>query len=261
MNSDFDSKNRFSNRVDDYVKYRPDYPREIISMFHERIGLQPDWKIADVGCGTGISCRMFLENGNEVFGVEPNDDMRQAAIDQFAGQSRFHPIKGSAEATGLSDRSVDLVVVAQAFHWLDKSAAAKEFKRILRSDPGGYVAVIWNSRLATPNPFAIEYDALLTRWGTDYKQVAHRTPMSVEEFVAIFAASFERIVLSNYQCFTLEGLMGRARSSSYTPTPGEPGHNELFAGIHDIFHRFQQRGEVRFKYDTEIFLGNVCNRK
>src|SRR5438046_4630340 len=69
---------RFSNRVENYVKYRPDYPREILSLLNDHIRFHKSWTIADVGSGTGISARMFLENGNEVFGVEPNADMRAA---------------------------------------------------------------------------------------------------------------------------------------------------------------------------------------
>src|SRR6476659_5902914 len=102
-----DSKTRFSNRVADYVKYRPDYPREVLGFLRERIGLQPRWTIADVGSGMGISCRMFLENGNVVIGVEPNPDMRAAAEQAFDGV-QFLSRDGCAEATTLPDASVDL---------------------------------------------------------------------------------------------------------------------------------------------------------
>ncbi|HEX3358434.1 MAG TPA: class I SAM-dependent methyltransferase [Tepidisphaeraceae bacterium] len=252
-----DSKARFSNRVDDYVKYRPDYPRQILTLLHDRIGFSPSWKVADVGSGTGIASRMFLENGNEVFSVEPNAQMRAAAEEFLSDQPRFHSINASAEATTLANASVDLVICAQAFHWFDKPATAREFKRILQ--PRGYVAVIWNIRLAQVDQFAIEYDALLTRWGTDYGHVAHRTPMSVDEFATIFGVPFERLTLPNEQSFTLEGLKGRVRSSSYTPTPGQPGHDELFAGVKELFDRHQQNGQVRFAYETEIFLGRLGN--
>lgn len=254
------SKQRFSTRVEDYVKYRPDYPRSVVSQLSGLIGLTPAWVLADVGCGTGISCRMFLEHGNTVFGVEPNPDMRQAAGQEFAAETKFHPVDGSAEATTLPDQSIDLVIAAQAFHWFDRAAFARECRRILRRGVGGYVAVLWNQRLTESDPFAIEYDALLHRHGTDYKEVAHRTPMSVEAFEQLFGVPFQRISLPNHQEFDLAGLLGRVRSSSYTPLPGQPGHAELFAGLSDLFNRHADHGRVRFNYETELFYGRPVDR-
>lgn len=255
------SKQRFSTRVADYVKYRPDYPRSVVAELAAAIGLSPAWVVADVGCGSGISCRMFLEHGNTVFGVEPNPEMRAAAESEFATQTRFHAIDGSAEATHLPEQSIDLVIAAQAFHWFDRAAFAKECRRILRRGDGGYVAVVWNQRLTESDPFAIEYDALLHRYGTDYKEVAHRTPMSVEAFEHFFGVLFQRISLPNHQEFDLDGLLGRVRSSSYTPLPGQTGHAELFSGLSDLFNRHADHGLVRFNYETELFYGRPVERR
>jgi SAM-dependent methyltransferase len=255
--SHLNSKQRFSSRVADYVKYRPDYPRAVVEMLRERIGLSPSWVVADIGCGTGISCRMFLENGNEVYGVEPNDDMLAAAKKEFAAKPKFRTVKGSAESTNLADASVDLVIAAQAFHWFDRPACARECKRILRPSPGGYVAVMWNTRLTSTDDFGREYDDLLHRHGTDYKEVAHRTPMSVEQFADVFGVPFERLTAPNQQVFTWDGLCGRVRSSSYTPMPGQPGHDELFAGLRELFDRRQVDARVKFDYETELFFGKV----
>src|SRR5262245_41040570 len=119
---ELNATSRFSSRVADYVKYRPTYPPAVLRRLSEATGLAPGWLVADVGCGTGISCRLFLANGNEVRGVEPNDDMRRAAEIEFAGEPRFRAVNGTAEATTLADASVDLVVAAQAFHWFDRPA-------------------------------------------------------------------------------------------------------------------------------------------
>jgi SAM-dependent methyltransferase len=253
--TNLDSKTRFSSRVADYVKYRPDYPRRVVSILHEAIGLSSEWIVADIGCGTGISCRMFLENGNQVLGVEPNDDMRLAAEKEFAAQSRFRCVKGSAETTTLPDASVQLVVAAQAFHWFDKPACAREWRRILRDR--GHVAVMWNQRLASGDDFAVEYDQILHRHGTDYREVAHRTPMSTDEFAAVFGMPFQRYSTANHQLFTWDGLCGRVRSSSYTPLPGQNGHDKLFAALRELFDRSQVDGQVRFNYETEVFCGRI----
>src|SRR6478735_6793410 len=134
-----DTVERFSNRVENYVKYRPHYPREILDYLRDTIDLRPDKLVADIGCGTGISSRLFLENGNTVIGVEPNDAMRAAALDQLADFVTFMPVAGTAEDTTLDDDSIDIVVAGQAFHWFDLVKIKKEFKRILK--PGGHIVL------------------------------------------------------------------------------------------------------------------------
>ncbi len=84
-----DTVERFSNRVANYVKYRPDYPVEIVGYLEKTCGLTTTTAIADIGCGTGISSRIFLENGNRVVGVEPNVAMREAALECLAAFARF----------------------------------------------------------------------------------------------------------------------------------------------------------------------------
>ncbi len=162
---------RFSNRVENYVKYRPGYPPEVLGLFRNEMGLTPDSVIADVGSGTGISSRLFLENGNEVFGVEPNDAMRAAAEEFLAAFPNFHSRNGTAENTGLPDASVDLVIAAQAFHWFDPEKTRTEFKRILKED--GFVALIWNERQLATTPFLREYEQFLLKFASDYTKVRH----------------------------------------------------------------------------------------
>src|SRR4051794_38517305 len=109
-----DSKERFTSRVADYQRARPGYPAEVMTLLVREMGLRPEWVVADVGSGTGISAKPFLESGNVVYAVEPNQAMREAAEGALGGFSRFHSVNGSAEATTLANRSVDLVVAGQA---------------------------------------------------------------------------------------------------------------------------------------------------
>jgi SAM-dependent methyltransferase len=255
--TNLNSTTRFSSRVADYVKFRPDYPRQILACLRQDIGLTADWLVADVACGTGISSRMFLENGNRVIGVEPNDDMRAAAVNEFATNPRFTAVKGTAEATTLANASVDLVVAAQAFHWFDRQAAAREFERILRPLPGGYVVAMWNDRSLT-SAFAREYDQMLRGLGKDYEQVSRNREIDCHEFEQLFDSQFTKYLIPNEQVFNLAGLQGRVGSCSYAPLPGQNGFHEMSAELGRLFARHQQEGLVRFEYQTEVFVGRAA---
>src|SRR6266446_9260655 len=107
---------RFSNRVENYIRYRPGYPKEIIELLKAECGLFPQSVVADAGSGTGLLAKLFLENGNLVFGIEPNREMRAAGERLLQAYPRFTSIAGTAEATTLPGQSVDFVTAGQAFH-------------------------------------------------------------------------------------------------------------------------------------------------
>jgi ubiquinone/menaquinone biosynthesis C-methylase UbiE len=144
-----DSKERFSDRVDDYRKYRPGYPEAVLQVLEERCGLSPSSVVADIGSGTGILTGMLLSKAHTVYAVEPNAPMRSAAEEDYRDHPAFRSVAGSAEATTLPSRSVDLITAAQAFHWFDPEKAKAEFRRILRKE--GNIALIWNERMI-PKP-------------------------------------------------------------------------------------------------------------
>ena len=128
---------RFSDRVENYVLYRPGYPPEALQALRDECGLTPNHVIADIASGTGIWTRMLLQNGNKVFGVEPNPEMRKAGERLLAAFPNFTSVAGTAEATTLADQSVDFVTAAQAAHWFDRKRSRREFVRILK--PGGWL--------------------------------------------------------------------------------------------------------------------------
>ncbi|HKI85229.1 MAG TPA: class I SAM-dependent methyltransferase [Thermoanaerobaculia bacterium] len=256
MSAALDPTHRFSNRVKDYVLYRPGYPPGVVEILAARAGLTPESVIADIGSGTGILTRLFLDHGCELFAVEPNREMRSAAQVALEGQPRFHSIDGRAEATGLESSSVDFVVAGQAFHWFERAAAHDEFARILR--PGGWVVLIWNQRLSDATRFAAAYEDLLLTYGTDYREVGHRNTVTLEELTPFFAeGALLREQLPNQQSLDWQGLKGRLLSSSYTPAPGAPRHEEMIADLEGIFQRYQRDGSVRFDYRTEVYFGRL----
>ena len=249
-----DAKSRFSSRVDAYVKYRPGYPAAVLDLLRREVGLGPGTVVADIGSGTGISAEPFLRAGCTVFCVEPNAEMRAAAERLLAGQGGFRSVNGSAEATTLSDRSVDLVLCAQAFHWFDRDRARAEFVRILR--PGGSVALVWNARKKTGSVFLEGYEALLHRYGTDYARVDHEA-ITEPDIRAFLGSAMRRESFPNEQRFDLDGLRGRVASSSYTPAAGQPGHAELMAGLDALFAQTATDGRVAFEYATEVYWAPV----
>jgi SAM-dependent methyltransferase len=253
MTSFANSTQRFSDRVADYVKYRPSYPREIVTFLHDTCGLAPDAKVADIGAGTGISAKVFLDEGHPVVAVEPNDAMRAAADTLLASYAGFTSVAGTAEATTLDDASVGLVIAAQAFHWFDPVTARREFARILK--PRGLVALFWNSRLLEGSAFLEDYEALLQRYSTDYQAVAERYGDD-ESMAAWFGDSFaHKAYFPNRQLLDLAGLEGRLMSSSYAPKAGHPNHEPMLAGLRELFARTQHDGVVEFSYETRVYVG------
>lgn len=244
-------ENRFSTRVENYIRYRPDYPARIIGILRAETGITPDSVIADIGSGTGISASMMLRAGHQVIGVEPNAPMRAAAERILADQPRFISIGGTASATTLPDHSVDLITSFQAFHWFDTPETRAEFDRILR--PGGHIALVWNIRLLDTTPFLRDYESLLVRFGTDYEKIRHENiGGTLHHF---FRGTHVTHRLPHQQTFDFPSLEGRLLSSSYTPAPGHPDHPAMLAELHRIFDLHQSSGTVRFEYTTEVHIG------
>ncbi|HEU4716197.1 MAG TPA: class I SAM-dependent methyltransferase [Bacteroidia bacterium] len=246
---------RFSDRVANYVKYRPGYPAEVLNHLREAGVLRTDSVIADIGSGTGISARLFLENDFEVFGVEPNREMREAGESFLAAYKRFHSVDGTAEQTTLADRSVDVVVAGQAFHWFDAEKAKTEFRRILR--PGGYVVLAWNDRRTDSTDFLKAYEDLLKMFGTDYAKVNHRNidEKKFDEFWG--TGKWHSFSVYNFQDFDFAGLKGRLLSSSYVPAENHADSKLMLDVLKKIFLRYQENGKVRFEYDTRVYYGKT----
>jgi SAM-dependent methyltransferase len=245
---------RFSDRVDAYVRYRPGYPSEVVRTLERELGIRPGTtRVVDIGTGTGISAELFLRDGYDVVGVEPNEAMRAAAQKRFAGEPRFRILPGSAEATTLPDASANLVLAAQAFHWFDRTRARAEIARILA--PGGALALVWNDRHTDTTPFLRGYEDALRSWSIDYGKVNHQNLSDAEVGAFFRPTGCDIRTFPYHQDFDWEGLLGRAMSSSYVPLRGQPGHDELVAVLRDLFDRHAASGSVRFEYDTKLFFG------
>jgi SAM-dependent methyltransferase len=245
---------RFSDRVANYVLYRPGYPTAVIQELTAACGLASSHVVADVASGTGIWTRMLLENGNAVFGVEPNAEMREAGERLLAAFPKFSSATGTAEATTLADQSVDFVTAAQAAHWFDRERARREFVRILK--PGGWLVLLWNERLTDSTVFLRDYEQLLLTYGTDYQDIRHEhTTSTVNEFFD--PAPFQERAFEMRQEFDYAGVEGRLLSSSYAPGPEHPKHASMLRELRRIFDARATEGRVAFEYQTRLYFGQL----
>jgi SAM-dependent methyltransferase len=254
MQKGLDPTKRFSSRVDNYVRYRPGYPTEIIDLLREDCGLTKGFMVADIGSGTGKLSELFLKAGCAVFGVEPNKEMREAG--ECTDFESFTSVDGTAEVTNLPDKSMSFITAGQAFHWFDHQKCRAEFLRILK--PNGWLVIVWNDRRGDATPFLEDYEKLMLEFGTDYKEVNHRRTDKPEIIEKFFGTPPRFKNFYNVQHFDFEGLKGRVLSSSYAPEAGQPKHEEMLAALKRIFDARQKNGTVAFEYDTHVYYGRLA---
>lgn len=241
---------RFSNRVDNYVKYRPSYPTAVLNCLRAECGLVETAVIADIGSGTGILARLFLQNGNRVLGIEPNKEMREAGEAYLAEFANFTSVDGTAEATTLPENSVDFVTAGQAAHWFDREKSLPELRRILR--PGGTIAFVWNTMAFDDSPFMRGYEQLTLRY---FDGKPSRKNEMRGNVVAFLGEGTQVRHFAYEQQFDLSGITGRLLSTSYAPLPGDPRHAPMLAELADLFAaNVGEDGRIRFLYTTELYF-------
>jgi SAM-dependent methyltransferase len=242
---------RFSDRVENYVKYRPSYPAEIIPFLEKYYGLSKDQRIADIGSGTGIFSELFLKSGYRVIGIEPNENMRRAAEIKLSQYPGFTSRNHLAEQTGLKTHSLDLITAAQAFHWMDPVLTKKEFHRILK--PAGHIVLAWNIRLKN-SAFLLDYYALRQKFAIDFKE----NKMVDEESIHIFfyPVPVKIHCFENIQMLDFEALKGQLLSASYMPLPGHKSYSEMINELIHLFIKHNENGMVRMAFETKLFINS-----
>ena len=248
-----DVTERFSNRAQYYANFRPGYPRQVLETMRRECGLTPKSVIADVGCGTGLLARQLCSNGNIVYGVEPNPAMLEEAKKLLLDCATFVPVHGRAEATSLKAGLVDIITVAQAFHWFHVQEARREFERILK--PKGWVVLLRNERRTEASAFNKDYEQLLMRFGVDYHQVRARNKESLPEFFG--KDGFKKTQFRNPQLLDRNGLTGRILSASYIPQRGHENYPPMLGAIDNLFDEHQKNGVVKLEQDTRMFYGHL----
>jgi SAM-dependent methyltransferase len=250
------NKDRFTNKAGIYKKYRPSYPKELIDYLYSQSGFNQDSIIADMGSGTGILSRLFIERGNIVYCVEPNDDMRETAERDLSESKRFISINASAESTDLQDRSVDFISAAQSFHWFDKHAFKSECQRLLR--PDGKVIIIWNTRdheyeiIKKESMFREEYCS-------DKKGLKDGGKL-VRDWSDFFVGGVcEHMTCRNDLVLNRDSYIGINLSRSWAPR--EEQDSEKYSGfvcmLNELFDEYSDNGVLNIPYFTQCYIGRV----
>jgi SAM-dependent methyltransferase len=248
----------FSGRVEYYLRYRPSYPPALIDLLRRECGLTADWVVADIGSGSGNLARLFVGHCARVYGVEPNQEMREAGERVLGAVAGFFSVGGTAEATSLPEGSVDLVIAGQAFHWFDRARAGAEFKRILR--PPRWAALVWIERGTHTSPFLAALDQVLARYAPNQAEAWRRRRDATDNTTlsASFASTGYRLAtFDSRQVVDFDWLCGRILSSSFVPLPGEPRHEELLRQLRETFDAHERGGTVAFEDDTKVYYGRL----
>ncbi|MBI1225720.1 MAG: methyltransferase domain-containing protein [Bacteroidetes bacterium] len=246
---------RFSKTVDNYIRYRPGYPADLLDFMKTDLGLSSNSVIADIGAGTGKLTELFLENGNPVHAVEPNIDMRTAMERLYGHFENLHSVDGTAEATNLPDECADFVLAAQAFHWFDGKKTNAEFQRI--SKPNAWALIIWNDRNDARSAFMQAYTMFLAEYSTDLATIDHRN-IGKYQLTPFFGKNgFAEQEFDYLQRFDFAGVRGRYLSSSYAFHENHPRHAEAMQALSNTFATHAENGVVDFWYLTKIYFGRM----
>jgi SAM-dependent methyltransferase len=246
---------RFSGRVEAYRRFRSRYPREIIPLLKERCALTRESSVADIGAGTGMLAERFLENGNRVFAVEPNADMRAACEELVERYPRLTCIDGTAEDTRLADRSADFVAVGRALHWFDQDKCRPEFARILRE--GGWVVLATQGPHTRTEPVIQGFQTILKEHGLDFAQLRQRYDIESAARRFFAGSEFQEAEFTSAEEMTYEELEGFMLSLSVTPQPGHPGFPAMQQALQEYFARHESGGKVQMPMTCKIHFGHL----
>ncbi len=247
-------KDLFSGKTEAYAKHRPTYPKEVLEVLSDKYQFNSKMFVADIGSGTGILSRMFLENGNTVTCVDPSDEMLDKAREELKEFPNVQFVRGHAESTGLKDGSVNLIAAGQSFHWFKPDKAKVEFKRILRGP--NVVAMIWNDREESINSFNAEYERICRKYSPKYHSTGSMS-VSEEAISDFFGWSHDYYEFKNNQELDLDGIIGRYSSASYSIPKSDENYRSLVTEFTEAFSAFSSNNKVTLKYNTRMFVGHL----
>lgn len=239
-----DSKEKFTFKSRIYDTYRPKYSEQFIDSIIDDYPISHFDKIADIGAGTGILTQQLLRIGCEIFAIEPNKEMRKIAENKFLNEKKCHVINGSAEKTTLNDNSIDLIIVAQAFHWFEIQSFKKEFLRISKRNKA---ILVWNTK-KTSQPYIAELEEVNQKYCKDFKGFSGG--IKVDEISSFFDNHYIKKVFENNLRMKRQNFINGILTGSYTPNKEDKGYDEYVQKVEDIFEKYCKDNELIIENDT-----------
>jgi ubiquinone/menaquinone biosynthesis C-methylase UbiE len=245
---------RFTGKAAEYAQYRERYDAEVVlPLLREWCGLMPEWRVADVGAGTGMAGDLFRANGNPVIAIEPNAEMRAACASLHEEEELFTVVDGSAEKTGLQDASMEMIAVGRALHWFNVDAALREFRRILK--PKGWVAILACGRAEDGREENLEFKKLM--------QTHTNRDLYLDSLLAVYrqletlftGGPFFHAEPAGEMHFDWEQLRGMTLSLSHAPMPGSAAFPAFEAELRGYFDRYEQNGRITMTTRTWVSAG------
>lgn len=245
---------RFTGRAQDYTLGRPYYPEALLDHLYQELGLSERSVIADIGAGTGKFTRLLLERGSTVYAVEPNEDMREVAVRELSSYETFRPVAGTDVASCLPEQSVELVTVAQAFHWFDGESFRRECQRILK--PGGKVALIWNMRhLLSPENEAVL--KVYQRYCADFHGFNGGIQKDDVRIRRFFRDEYQTMTVHNPLIYDKEKFIRRSLSSSYSLKADDEQYESYLSALEAVFDQYAVAGKLMVTNETVMYVGGV----
>ncbi len=232
----------FGAAAAEYERGRPSYPPAAVDWLLDGTGR----RVLDLGAGTGKLTRQVVARRLEVVAVEPSDGMRDELMRVLPG---IRALAGTAESIPLPDHTVDTVLVAQAWHWVDVPRAVPEVARVL--SPGGRLGLVWNLR--------DEHEPWVAELGDIFRRHAEREtpldPIIGEPFGPI--ARFEVAWVSH---LTRERLLDLVTSRSYVITLDATNREAVVAEVLHLMETHPSlagRDEIAMPYITQCFRAQL----
>ncbi|TRZ39520.1 class I SAM-dependent methyltransferase [Niallia circulans] len=249
-----DNNTKFNGKAKVYAAYRPDYPKQLLNDLISECELSINSTVADIGAGTGILTKQLLDLELTVFAVEPNEDMRQAAIELLKDYKCNTLVNGAAENTTLPPNSVDLVTAAQSFHWFNKEEFHKECQRILKK--GGKVAIIANERIdeASVN---LEIADVFRRYCPKFNGFSNGLNGSQEVYDSFFNRNYQEIIYEYPLKYNKSTFIGRHLSSSFALKEGDKQFSMLVEALAAIFDKYGENGLLYMPNVTKCRYGAI----
>ena len=247
-----DNTSKFTGKSGVYAASRPGYAEELFDFLEEKRILTGGCTVADIGAGTGKFTKQLLDRGYTVYAVEPNEDMRRTADGLLGGTRGFVSVNGCDAATGLPDASADCVTAAQAFHWFDRDAFARECRRILK--PGGYAVLVYNNRDTATDVIRENMDICRT-YCPGFVSFSHG--LDGIELEGFFRNGYETVRFENDLTYDCGTFIRRMLSASYGLRETDDGYDGFIAALTALFEKYEENGRLRIPNHTLAYFGKI----